>query len=183
LRGLIKCSNCGSTLTRVKGGLQCCEYAHSACHVSHYVSMQIIEGMVLCALEQQFGNLDFNIIQKSAPLSAVDDAALIQKQIDKEKIVLGRIADAYAAGIDTLEEYRANKNKSQERILKLKSALQAVPKPDIDRVAFSEKHKQRLINLNNPDISPTEKNQILRLFVDHIIFNRSDTSIEIVYYN
>ena len=54
LHGLVKCSACGGALSLcAKGkGLQCVRYTHGQCGVSHYCSVQKLNRLVLCALEQ-----------------------------------------------------------------------------------------------------------------------------------
>jgi len=52
LHGLVKCSACGGALSRCAKGLQCVRYTHGQCGVSHYCSIQKLNGLVLCALEQ-----------------------------------------------------------------------------------------------------------------------------------
>ena len=54
LRGLIRCGNCGATLTQSVRGkyLQCCRYARGQCGVSHSVSLPALSRRVLEALEQ-----------------------------------------------------------------------------------------------------------------------------------
>ena len=53
LRGLVRCGNCGATLTQsVKGKyLQCCRYARGQCSVSHSVSLSWLTEKVLEQLE------------------------------------------------------------------------------------------------------------------------------------
>ena len=54
LRGLVRCGNCGATLTQSVRGkyLQCCRYARGQCGVSHSVSLPALSRRVLEALEQ-----------------------------------------------------------------------------------------------------------------------------------
>jgi len=49
LRGLVRCSNCGATLTCSSRGasLQCCRYARGQCAVSHSISIKKLENAVL----------------------------------------------------------------------------------------------------------------------------------------
>lgn len=47
-QGLIRCSYCGSTLTRTRGGntLQCCRYTRGQCPVSHSISLDRISDAI-----------------------------------------------------------------------------------------------------------------------------------------
>ena len=53
LRGLVRCGNCGATLTQSVRGkyLQCCRYARGQCSVSHSVSLAWLNDKVLEQLE------------------------------------------------------------------------------------------------------------------------------------
>ena len=47
LYGLVQCSNCGATLTRSAGeAVQCYQYAHGKCSISHYISLKKLNPMV-----------------------------------------------------------------------------------------------------------------------------------------
>lgn len=52
LRGLVRCSHCGGTLTRVQKGnsLQCCRYARGQCPESHSVSLNKLNQAVLAQI-------------------------------------------------------------------------------------------------------------------------------------
>lgn len=60
LRGLVRCSVCGSTLIQVKRGktLQCGGYARGQCSVSHSISMSKINALVLEKLEYDMKNME-----------------------------------------------------------------------------------------------------------------------------
>jgi len=180
LQGLVKCSNCGSTLCKsTSQGLQCHSYAKSKCNVSHYISMTKIEKLVISIIEYSLatGNFELNRKEQSNHSSNSDD--LIKKEYHK----LQRVKLAYEDGIDSLEEYKSNKSKITETIKHLEAKKPLNPIDDAQfKKDFIEKHKNTLKSVKNDKVSQSEKNKLLRSFIEKIIFDRSSCSVKIFYY-
>lgn len=184
LHGLVKCSNCGATLgTSLKGGksLQCINYTHGKCNVSHSITLNKINKMVLISIEQAFKTGVFNLtvrVQKQT-VNEIDVNALIEK----EQLKLKRIKEAFEDGVYTLEEYKESKQLFNERIEHLKEAA-TDSHSDIEakRKELIEKNKNVVNQLRSPDMSESEKREILAGFIDKIIFNRKSSSIELFFY-
>lgn len=180
LKGLVRCSSCGSTLTHTSRnvGIQCHSFAKGTCKVSHYISLAKINKAVLEALQASIEHMNFNITPKSINVSSsVPD---IDKLITNEMKKLERVKSAYENGIDTLEEYKANKTKIQQTIKKLQAECPQ-PKEKLDKKAYAKKVKS-VLDILNSDVSEKAKNEALRTIIDHIILHRPDTSIDIVFY-
>ena len=182
LRGLVKCSNCGSTLVYQAGGLQCHSYAKGACQVSHYVRIASANERVIDLIEQAFSNMDFPLIIRNEH-KAGDAGQFVLAQIQRERAKLDRLRAAYEDGIDTLEEYKANKRKVMAT---LKELEQQKPAPVADRDTLMKKfvkaHKTAIADLRNPNITESDKNVILRSFVDHIEFSRPKNQFTVYFY-
>lgn len=181
LQGLVKCSNCGKTLTRSNTHyMQCVGYAHGKCQISHSIRLDFINEMVLSGLEEAFKTSNLTIIPRKVETSDTDQK-LLQDQIKREKQKLERIKAAYEDGIDTLEEYKAKKERLLISIASLEEKKEQRPS-SIDTTHFIKTHADLLKELRNPEKSDEEKNEILRSFVDHIIFNRTTSVIQIFCY-
>lgn len=184
LQGLVKCGSCGSTLSQSAGNsLQCTGYAHGKCGVSHSIPRNRLEEMVLAAIER---NLRFsNIHLKKDPFPQTDDRARrIKNQILREQQKLARVKEAYESGIDSLEEYKAGKQKILGQIEKLKAEMPAPdfrPKP-AEKQEICDRHQDSVKLLRDPLVGAEQKNIILRSFVEKIIFNREKNQIQIFYY-
>lgn len=181
LRGIVKCSNCGSTLTRSSlPGLQCHAYSKGKCSKSHYITLTSLNETVLSMLNIMLSSGDFTILKKTV----IDTNHAVTVKIDVEYERLKRVKEAYEAGIDTLDEYKSNKQRITEQITHLKSQLNT---KEVDAQAFKkkfiEKNEKILIQLYSPNISEKEKNLLIRSFVDKIIFNREETSLQIFLYS
>lgn len=179
LKGLVRCCSCGSTLTQsAKGiGIQCHNFARGICKTSHYISLNKINQAVIDGMETAIGTMSFNLKPKSTPASAAPD---IDKQIANENKKLERVKLAYENGIDTLDEYIANKTKIQSQIKKLQ-AQSPQPKEKFNKKAYAKKVSS-VLDVLKSDVSEKEKNEALRTIIDHIILHKPETSIDIVFY-
>jgi DNA invertase Pin-like site-specific DNA recombinase len=182
LQGLVKCSSCGSTLTRTGTGMNCVSYVHGKCKVSHYVSLRKIEELVLTSIEAQLNGVEMTVIRRELPRQA-DQTEILLQQLRKEETVLAKCKEAYLAGIDTIDEYKENKAAAQQRIEKIQQLLaEQENTAPVNVEDFAEKHRPIIDQLKDPNIPISEKNLLLRSFVDHIVFDNKDKTITITYY-
>ena len=186
LRGLVRCSSCGSTLVisspnQPSAYLQCNRYAKGSCATSHAINLVKITDWVMAAIQTDLENETFELhIRQTA--ARADTSSVLRAQIEREKSKLERIREAYEAGIDTLEEYRRNKEKLTANIEKLTLQLPQLPDVRASRKAFADKVRSLLPSLLSADTPPSEKNRLLRSFVEKIVFDWQADSIEIYYY-
>lgn len=182
LQGMVKCSACGATLTvYCKEYMNCVQYAHGKCTRSHSVRTDALEQLVLGVIRSHFDALDFEVVQTLPPELAGEREAL-RRRIDHEQMILDRCREAYLAGIDTLEEYRANKAAAARKMEQLQQKLQAMQAPEpIDKKAFAEQHRSALAILSKPETPGDEKNRLLRTFVDHIVYSKASNTVQITF--
>ena len=183
LKGLVKCDNCGATLTMLAShkSLQCHQYAKGACKISHCIAVKKINTAVIEKLKSDFEQQSFEIaVENKAHVSTSPNLSAL---LEREKKKLSRIREAYEAGIDSLEEYKENKQKIQSRINELKTkAEQSSPKADAEiKDIISGKIKSGLAILESDETSETLKNMTLRSFVDRIIYIKPKGIVEIFY--
>lgn len=180
LKGLVRCSSCGATLTHAARnvGIQCHNFARGTCKVSHYISLAKINKAVIEALESSIEHMSFDIKPKSrtSPANGPD----VNKLIANEERKLERVRAAYENGVDTLEEYKTNKSKILATIRKLE-AERPQAQESFDKKSYAKKVSSVLAILKS-DASEKTKNEALRTIIDHIIFNRTETTIDIVFY-
>ncbi|UNI72516.1 MAG: integrase [Chaetfec virus UA24_244] len=182
LQGLVKCGSCGGTMTYTGTGMNCSKYVHGKCTVSHFILRKKLEDWVLSSIKSHFGSLDFEVVRRSAPQRENDDH-LLRQQLKRAEEILRRHKEAYANGIDSLEEYRANKQEDMERVESIKKKLKAVTAPaPVEKKRFADNHREALASLSDPALSPQEKNAVLRSFVDEIVYSKDADSLSIRYY-
>ena len=185
LRGLVRCSNCGSTLVlnRVANGLQCHRYAKGQCNESHFISLPKINESVIHALQKSIDDFNLNVEYRAARKVEMPDN--IEQLIKREKEKLVRVKEAYSAGVDTLEEYKSNKQKILQKISELESRInKALPVPNrTEMINMLHTKIQDFVNLTkDPTISQNSLNNALKEFVSKIVFRRSDNKIEMFFY-
>lgn len=180
LHGLVKCSNCGASLcAAVKGkSLQCIKYTHGKCDKSHSITIEKLNQIVIATIEQAFSTGNFNLTVKDKKATTQID---ISSLIEKEKMKLARIKDAYESGVYTLEEFKQSKDIIQEQINRLQEKA-PVYNEKSKKEELVEKYKGCISQLKNPKVSESEKNSILSSFVDRIVFNRDTSTIRIFFY-
>lgn len=182
LKGMVRCDNCGGTLIMSSTGkyLQCHNYGRGKCKVSHAISVSKINTAVLDKIREDLADpdLESRVIKQNVPKSAESP---IPALIEKEERKLERVREAFEAGIDTLDEYRQNKQRITERLSALHTELaEAAPVPDTS--AFRGRVETSLTTLTDPCASEIIKNLTLRTFVEQIIFMKPSGRIEIVYH-
>ena len=169
LRGLLKCSNCGRTLTYTSNGYQCGNYNRGRCSISHYISENRINEAVINAIRTLNINGEINIVPPKEPMIQDNTADLIKREENKLK----RIKEAYLNGIDTIEEYKTNKAKITADLEKLKAKQKKPePKPEL------ETRRIEFIKLfDNGNATPAELNAALKAFIAYIIYDRPNDNI------
>ena len=181
LSGLLKCSVCGATLSYTGNGkcpyFQCWKYAKGFHKTSVALSVKKAEEAVIEYFDQVLAGADFTYVRKEQP--AADKTAAIeqlQKELSKLSARESRIRDAYESGIDSLEEYKANKERLISNRLQLESELEKLRKEQEEKEVSKEDvlHEIKSVNdiLKNPDVSYEEKGTLIRTIVDQIVYDK-----------
>ena len=115
----------------------------------------------------------------AAELTEIDIDAMIEKEQKK----FARIREAYENGVYTLDELKESKRIADHNIAEWKKKA-VKPENTMGELikAFIEKKKDIIPQLKSDDVTESEKNELLRSFVDKIIFNRTSETIRIFYY-
>ncbi|WP_270428729.1 recombinase family protein [Blautia obeum] len=181
LSGLLKCSVCGATLSYTGNGkcpyFQCWKYAKGFHKTSVALSVKKAEEAVISYFDQILSGTDFTYVRKDQP--ATDETVAIeqlQKELSKLSTRENRIRDAYESGIDSLEEYKANKERLISNRLQLETGLEKLRKEQEEKEVNKEDvlHEIKSLNdiLKNPDVSYEEKGTLIRTIVDQIVYDK-----------
>ena len=183
LSGLVKCSSCGSSMSyaQATAGFQCHKYARGLCSESHYISAKKLEAAVISSIEQV--TVTDSFVKDITRIKKEDNAIDYGPQIARLESMLERAKKAYAAGIDTLEEYGSNKKRIIAEIddLKAKDAAQTketvyLPVPEV------QNRFDGLVSLLKSDSDVVDKHRAAAGIIDHIVFNRKEESLEVFFY-
>ena len=182
LKGLVHCSNCGSTLCyqSAAGSIQCYKYAHGQCTKSHSISVVKINRIVIETLENAVDTLSFNMEPRNVKTAAAGSDAERLIKLEERKLV--RVQEAYEAGIDDIEEYANKKRKIQTEIERLKKLMPAPEAKTFDKIEFAKKVSSVLRQIKSPDVSETAKNEALRTIISKIVYNKSAQNLDIYFY-
>ena len=197
LGGILKCSACGRTLSSSKQvdkrygrtyyNFQCYGYLKGKCNVSHNVSEKKIAPHVMDALKKVLDTQEilFEIKQAIAPDNK-SEMDIILSAIEKVKKKEERIKQAYRDGIDSLEEYKDNKEilrKEQEYLTK---RLEEITSKTAANADYKKEMLERVSSvyelLLDENASMIRKNEALKSIIEKIVYNKSNDSITIYFY-
>lgn len=184
LKGLVRCSSCNSTLVMLSTAcpsMQCHQYGHGSCTVSHSLSIAKANRAVIAALESCLESGVFPLAPRMIPKPKKDYAHLIAV----EELKLRRVQQAYEAGVDTLEEYAQKKAKLTAGIEQLR-AEQAKAEADAEAALIrpadmKQKTADVLELLKSPDATEAEKNAALRSILSHIVYNKPANRLDLFF--
>ena len=188
LKGLVRCSSCGSTL--VYGGgpcpfLQCHKYSHGKCHTSHALSVAKANRLIIAYLQQAAETMSFPVAPHTVKRSR--SGPDYDHLIAVEQVKLRRVQDAYESGIDSLEEYARKKQRLLAGIADLQqkaaAAAEEAQAAQMDPVAFRKKVLDVLAVLQSPDSTEALKGEALRSIVSYIVYNKPAQRLEVYFYS
>ena len=178
LKGLLRCSSCGSTLVAASGFYQCHKYAHGLCSVSHCLSFRKAETSLISALENCVATGSFPLAPQL--LEARPIGPDYPRLIAAEEQKLRRVHDAYEAGIDTLDEYAKKKAKILAAIEDLRSRQSALEQPrpcSVDSAAMRERVSSVLALMHDTSATPKAKNDALRSVLSHVVYDKPSSTL------
>lgn len=197
LSGVLKCSACGRTLsvsvqTDPKNGkrytnFQCYGYLKGKCIVSHNISekkiVPIIKESMLHALSSE--HIEF---EKKKPSNKKENSSiqLLQLQLDKIIQKEERVRISYMEGIDTLEEYKSNKQMMEQERKKIKQQIEEYtgqnPVDEIPDKKMQSRIQSVYDIIESNDYSMQEKNVAVKSIIEKIVFFKSEDRIKVYYY-
>ncbi|PWM61685.1 MAG: recombinase family protein [Subdoligranulum variabile] len=181
LSGLIKCSICGATLSYTGNNacpyFQCWKYAKGFHKTSVALSVKKAEEAVTDYFDQILDGAEFTYVRKTQPTDDTLEIERLQKELSKLSSREKRIREAYESGIDTMEEYKANKERLTASRLKLNSQLEHLlndQEEELDTEAILQEIRSVNDILKNPDVDYEEKGVLIRGIVNQIIYNKEE---------
>lgn len=128
-----------------------------------------------------------NIIKNS---KSDDEIALINKAVAKLDIKLAKIKDAYIDGIDTLEEYKENKQRIQAERDQLTEKIEHLSEDSPAAISEEDRIEKLLDNiritleiLKDENATQVKKGNTIRNIVEKIVYNKADNTYAFYYYS
>lgn len=194
--GLLVCGYCGASLGYNSGGksghqsgyFQCWRYTKGLHKESCCISDKKAESLIIESLQQVTANAE----KHNDYIKQPDSGRSLEKQrlesaLEKLGTKKNKIKSAYENGIDTLEEYRAGK----ERLMKVESELES----RIKSIEAWERHTNTQINdadgykikgvcdiLTDQSVSCEVKGKALRSVVKKIVYDKKSGEMKFIYY-
>ena len=189
LKGLVRCSSCGATLamsTAVSGKaktrtLQCCNYNRGSCKISHSVTIPKLDTAFIEGLRQAEATHQFTMTPK-APKKQEKSQVDYDKLIAVEERKLARAKEAYLAEIDTIEQYKQNKEDISARIAELTERRDKEVTKDIDMNAFTKKVSDILSFIERDDVTEQAKNEALHTIIEKVVYEKAQGNLAIYFH-
>lgn len=183
LAGLVKCSICGASLSYNTGEYPrfvCWRYAKGFHRGNSSISEGKLIEAVLAYLEKILNGMDFTVsyIEKENPQFTEEDQ--LEKDWENLSIREKRIRTAYETGVDSLEEYKENKErlKKEREELEAKRAnlIQTAAAPDT-KEQFLKKVKTIFDILKSDEVENEIKGVFIRSIVEEIIYDKEKDTL------
>lgn len=186
LSGVLRCSACGRSLSfggKKLKGFQCWGYTKGLCDISHYMNADVLETNIILLLKGflQSDNIPYEVVHVNPQR---DDQRLsdLNAALDRISSREQRAREAFLDGIDSKEEYRANKERlahDREEIEGEIARLSGTSDAELSKEELDQKMIDTLQDVvrivENPDIGYEEKGEAIRVVVDRIVFDRPAT--------
>lgn len=195
LSGVVKCPACGRTMTantirnntRVYSHFRCYGYTKGKCMANNSISSIKLEPAVLESIKTVLNNgkITYRKIEAKTD-DTVDLKTILEDQIKKIDVKLQRIKEAYMNGIDTMEEYKENKQAVQEEKQHLEKQLSEIKeeksnsKDDDEDMLLRVKNVYDILSSNSVDVMT--KNEVLRSVVEKIVYEKDKDLLKVYYY-
>lgn len=183
LSGILKCGYCGASLAynganRHSPGFQCYRYSKGM----HAESCSISEKKVVAALEEYFEKLlsgmDFEYSYRSAETGEkISERESLLSELDKISNREKRIRIAYENEVDTLEEYKRNKERLRKDREDILMQLENLNKNNEDAKTKSDvlKNVQTVYDvIKNDAIDYDTKGIFMRSLVEDIVYDKKN---------
>lgn len=186
IKGLVRCKKCGCTMvTNGKLKLRCNGYNKGKCDNNKTLYIEDVKKLIIGTIKDNINSHKINnIVESKNRKSTTNEYTIISNKLNHLKEKEERIKDAYRNGIDTLEEYKENKEIINRERIKLESELSTKEKPNEDKrkKEIIENGKKVYEILNDEKISEKEKNDIAHILINKLEYDDNSNTLEL-YYN
>ena len=186
LKGILRCSECGNTFIAYSDKyMQCNGYFKGKCKQSSNIPIDRLENTVLEELKKTYnGEIELNIVPSASDTKGTNEYDIIQNRLNKITDREIRVKTAYEDGIDTIEEYRENKQRLSDERENLKNALILLKTKIIEN-----RHDEGIIKkltsvyelLTDDTVDIENKYQTAHFLINEITYNKKEKTLKLVY--
>lgn len=196
LSGILKCATCGASLGYARTNdpakrsdmFQCWKYSKGLHSGSCSISVRRAEKAVLESLRMilQTGEVEFTYARKQS-VEEANQISTAEYLLSRLEIKEQRVREAYENGIDTIEEYKANKERLKEERQKLESELEELNKKVADDTGPGKDVLLSRIStvydlLESPDVPMETKGNAIRRILKQATYDGTTKTMNFYYY-
>ena len=198
LNGVLRCGKCGSAMANCNGNYICGNRTKGTCEGSGTIGIKPISQIVINKLEEILDSDDVCI--QFAPSSKVKEEPktsstlqLLKLKLEEANRKFDRVKEAYESGIDTMEEYKQNKQKISKEISDLKKLISEEESQNQEKEPEEQNHASSKLKedikrvsdiLKSDEVETEVKNGVLRSIIKEIVKTGEDgRTFNIVFWN
>lgn len=188
LRGIFRCSSCGKGMiyfqrkSRKEAVFQCSGYSNGKCF-SHYITVSSVEKAILDLVKRDYTEkININISNQETFLD--EEIKIILSSLKRIDDKFERIKIAYQNGIDSLEEYKLNKQRILSEKDKLESKLTELEyqsKLEYKKEKIYQKCEVAYKILSDKNTDKQIKFDISHELFEKIVYNKEKNTLIITY--
>lgn len=187
LGGIVKCSDCGASLMAGLNATryQCGNYNKGKCLRSHFIKTAALEQAVYNAFERVFdGTTELHYeLKKASNKANTNDRDILLSKLSKLDDKEARIKQAYRDGIDTIEEYKENKQLLNDERKALEKQLEAFSLASDDSNADMLKNISTVYDIIKDTSNDTlTRANAIRSVVDHMAYDKENDKLEVYFF-
>lgn len=187
LSGLLKCGYCGCSLVyngcmKHSPGFQCYKYSKGIHKESCSISERKVIAAILEYFEKLLSGMDFEY-SYHAPETAdrVTKRDALMEELDKISARESRIRIAYENEIDTLEEYKQNKERLKKAREDVQHQLEILESPENEEKPAKEEVLSRIKTvydiIQDPDVDMDTKGNFMRSLIEDIVYDKENQKL------
>jgi DNA invertase Pin-like site-specific DNA recombinase len=185
MSGVVRCADCGKTLVFQRPCYMVCNgYIHRSCTVRQTIRIDELHEAVLERLRA-------DTAAASAPGFAVlpsdgaeEELRPLRRRAEQLAKKLARLREAYASGMDSLEEYRGMKQETEAQraaVLDRISELESKADPPEAEKRLRERIVETLRVLETPEDSPERKNAAIKAVLENCTWHKASRTLTVSY--
>lgn len=194
LSGIVKCSSCGRSLSyhnaASKSGksryeyFQCHGHIKGQCPATNGIPGKRLEQEVIAFLESTLEKNAISCEMLRCRKKTTDEATFLKERLKKLTAKEARIKEAYRNGVDTLEEYKENKEILQREREEIEASIrEAAAGDDTDYSPAVLANIRSVVDiLKDPAATYEKKAQGLRSVIEKIVFDKASDSLSVYFY-
>jgi len=193
LSGIMRCAYCGGRMNhsyenvnnKLNAYYRCSKGANGCCKYKNCLGIKKLEAAVKQALEMVVKDDNLAEYAHFTKRKEVNELDALNTALNKIRVKLERHKAAYSSGVDSLEEYRENKEKctQDEKSILEKIAYVTDERITGEKIGSLKKSAKNLIDiLFHSDQSIEQKSNAIKSVIDKIVIDKYNATFDFYYF-